>query len=1468
MARRGDRPLAASRARARPPAVPRGPRGRRARRAPRRRHRRNSIDGAAATTHEVPSGSRAAAPEKRSRARRTARCSRSRARRRSASTSWWPTALGAGARGALARAIAAHARALALASSASAGVAVAVGGAPGLLLFGDAAAAAAAPTASAGEQREGVLLHRGAVVVCCSFCASAERLAVATLDGRLLVHRAAAAGWQRGPPALIWSARLPCERACCLSWSDDGRWIAVASWQADVALYDAAEYAADGAPPPLGAGATVGAAATAARRRAQEWRLATVRAPQQPQPAGPVVQVWAAAPHAAGTLVCAQPAAPAAPAQSGGRRAAAAARGVAGGGRTARRAPGFAPLPAGAQLRGLCSGRAGASERLCWLDAQGVLRWRSLWPWAPRGGRRRGAGRGGRRRAAAAGRAAAARRGCGWRGEVCELPAASADACIDAWRGGAPAVWPRLATGVAHAAVLHRRLVQVRPRGGGGGAMALAASDGRPPRRLHRGRAHAAAAAARWSPRPQARRCRRRASAPPRARSTRPRSRPRSAAAPRSTAPNSSPTRRDGGRFVLLARDAPPASAALPRALGDAPPGGAPALREPAATPLARPGAAAAAARVRRGRRRPPPLPPRRRRRRHVDRVRPRARELRRREVSRGLGGGGGARAGERPSLIYTAVPTPRYSMCSAYSSLGPRRRSGSTRARQGGADAADAARAPVGRRAPDAQLGEHLRLQPPATTSFLLASFMARSPPRRRARALSRHRRCSLIAASFSCLCVRILPTRPGTSYRRSRRENGVQIREQLGADEEAEHAVGIVDKVGVLVRVRPEALQPDDGGDGAHQRRAARPRRPRSSTHASRCCENGFSPIASHVSSHAGPKRTRKARKSSPMVVCRRRWAVSKKRRGTDASTSTDDGPRSRPTCFVALVDVRRQRRRHVRRVPHRRRAPERRQHRPRTPPPPRDTPPPRRRPTRQDVFAQGRRRAASTRRAHSPRACPWRAAAGSSPAGAWGASSPAVAARSSRRAAGAAAAARRHRRRDARRRRAARARGGGGACGGEVLAAPSPRGHPARSTAATSRRRVCGGGRGGGRRRRGRRSGGARAGDGGGRSPAGGAKGTKSRVASRSARKAGGLRRRRRRGGGGKPRRLVARGGGLRRWPRPSEAFERTRGRGVAPGRTWRRALRRRRRGGVEQLRSSEGRAAGGASRRSCIKRGGAATAGEQKVDDGARSTRTPLVAPSCAARLIKTSGRRRRERREARGSAAVPRGDGGGLSSRSGGQSVAAPAAASAAAATPTAAAGSLLCCGRRDGGLGRRRVGRPAWRKESAGMCSSSWSGEYLRASGRRSAARRRCAEFARVRAELRQRRRRRGPRCSVPRVDERLVGVDAGARPVELVHLLRDQGSETPVRARMPAAVEEAVLQAADDLGRSARARRRPASRPRRRTRRRRTPRRTTATSGEREQPALDARRGLHGADGGFRSRPCTPGAGKELRGG
>ena len=364
----------------------------------------------------------------------------------------------------------AHARALALASSASAGVAVAVGGAPGLLLFGDAAAAAAAaPTTSAGEQREGVLLHRGAVVVCCSLCASAERLAVATLDGRLLVHRAAAAGWQRGPPALIWSARLPCERACSLSWAADGRWIAVASWQADVALYDAAEYAADGAPPPLGAGATVGAAATAARRRAQEWRLATVRAPQQPQPAGPVVLVWAAAPHAAGTLVCAQPAAPAAPAQSGAaapRQRLEAWRAAVDGSPLPFRAAArrrAAPRPVlrprrrvGAALLARCGGRAALEVAL------GV----------GGGGQRRGAGRGGRRRAAAAGR--------GWR------PAAAA-------AGGGSVRAARRERRRVHRRVARRRAGSVAAAGDGRGARGSpppAARAGAPARRRRGARWH------------------------------------------------------------------------------------------------------------------------------------------------------------------------------------------------------------------------------------------------------------------------------------------------------------------------------------------------------------------------------------------------------------------------------------------------------------------------------------------------------------------------------------------------------------------------------------------------------------------------------------------------------------------------------------------------------------------------------------------------------------------------------------------------------------------------------------------------------------------------------------------------------------------------------------------------------------------------------------------------------------------
>ena len=117
--------------------------------------------------------------------------------------------------------------------------------------------------------------------------------------------------------------------------------------------------------------------------------------------------------------------------------------------------------------------------------------------------------------------------------------------------------------------------------------MALAVADGRPPRRLRRGRPHSAAAARR-SPRPQARRRRRRALA---AAGT------IDAAALAAALGGGAALdgaelvadARDGRRFVLLARDAPPASAAYRILLGDAPPGGAPALREPAATPLVAP---------------------------------------------------------------------------------------------------------------------------------------------------------------------------------------------------------------------------------------------------------------------------------------------------------------------------------------------------------------------------------------------------------------------------------------------------------------------------------------------------------------------------------------------------------------------------------------------------------------------------------------------------------------------------------------------------------------------------------------------------------------------------------------------------------------------------------------------------------------------------------------------------------------
>ena len=155
---------------------------------------------------------------------------------------------------------------------------------------------------------------------------------------------------------------------------------------------------------------------------------------------------------------------------------------------------------------------------------------------------------------------------------------------------------------------------------------------------------------------------------------------------------------------MLLARDAPPASAAYRILLGDAPPGGAPALREPAATPLVAPWGGGGA---------PPAVVAadgaRLLFRRDADGVTWIECDLARGSFAAAKYRGSSAAAavreflGANPSFIQSVpralqhVQRPLVPLLAAVQAAHPKR--------QGGAHAADAARAPVGRRTPDAQL-------------------------------------------------------------------------------------------------------------------------------------------------------------------------------------------------------------------------------------------------------------------------------------------------------------------------------------------------------------------------------------------------------------------------------------------------------------------------------------------------------------------------------------------------------------------------------------------------------------------------------------------------------------------------------------------------------------------------------------------------------------------------------------------
>ena len=169
--------------------------------------------------------------------------------------------------------------------------------------------------------------HSGTPIGVCRFSDDGRMLALATMDGRLLVRRASAASeWATGGSELAWCARCPCERVLALDLSACGRWIALTGWRGDLAVFDGAAF---GAPPPSNgelcaaagidvkststSGAAVGGRTGCAGGAGlvtqttssshQDWRLAYVEPAADPTASpGPALAVCSRAPHRAGVL--------------------------------------------------------------------------------------------------------------------------------------------------------------------------------------------------------------------------------------------------------------------------------------------------------------------------------------------------------------------------------------------------------------------------------------------------------------------------------------------------------------------------------------------------------------------------------------------------------------------------------------------------------------------------------------------------------------------------------------------------------------------------------------------------------------------------------------------------------------------------------------------------------------------------------------------------------------------------------------------------------------------------------------------------------------------------------------------------------------------------------------------------------------------------------------------------------------
>ena len=186
--------------------------------------------------------------------------------------------------------------------------------------------------------------HFGCALGACRFSDDGTLLALAAIDGRLYVRRAASGGlWASGSSELVWCVHCPCERVLALDFTSCGRWLSLAGWRGDAAVYDCAAFA-DGAvsatptatpadaaaDAPAASDGAAAAVATKARsqkdagsRRAeapaaaatlpgdapipevaswQDWRLSWLQPPKSEASPGPVLVTWCRAPHKSSVL--------------------------------------------------------------------------------------------------------------------------------------------------------------------------------------------------------------------------------------------------------------------------------------------------------------------------------------------------------------------------------------------------------------------------------------------------------------------------------------------------------------------------------------------------------------------------------------------------------------------------------------------------------------------------------------------------------------------------------------------------------------------------------------------------------------------------------------------------------------------------------------------------------------------------------------------------------------------------------------------------------------------------------------------------------------------------------------------------------------------------------------------------------------------------------------------------------------